>query len=162
VIRRAEALATRYPTAAPILRHFIDTAKSNKYNSLPVVEKTNSPLCPHCGNKPQASVLRPSGDGARRSLVCGHCTQEWTFPRIECPGCGERTFENLPVYIAEDYPHLRVECCTSCHHYLIASDLVKDPEAIPLVDDLAAVALHLWAEEHGYTKIDRDWFGMDP
>jgi formate dehydrogenase maturation protein FdhE len=32
-------------------------------------------------------------------------------------------------------------------------DLTKDGHAIPLVDDLAAIPLGLWAEEYGYERI---------
>ena len=150
-VRRAEALATRYPAAAELLRAYARQVPTSSWE----------PASGGCVHVPQVAVLRPEGDGARRFLVCGRCAHEWTYPRIQCPNCQERSFENLPVYIAPDYPHLRVECCLTCHHYLIAADLVKDCEAIPLVDDLAAIALHFWAEEHGYTKIDSRWFGIN-
>ena len=53
----------------------------------------------------------------------------------------------------------RVECCATCKRYLIAADLVKDPEAVPLVEDISALALHLWATDRGYTKIEANLFG---
>jgi formate dehydrogenase maturation protein FdhE len=32
-------------------------------------------------------------------------------------------------------------------------DLTKDGLAVPLVDEIAAIPLDLWAQEHGYTKL---------
>ncbi|MFZ0882482.1 MAG: formate dehydrogenase accessory protein FdhE, partial [Candidatus Acidiferrales bacterium] len=45
--------------------------------------------CPLCGGKPIVGVLRPEGDGAKKSLVCMLCAHEWAFRRIYCPACGE-------------------------------------------------------------------------
>jgi FdhE protein len=52
-----------------------------------------------------------------------------------------------------------VETCETCKHYLRTIDLTKDGHAIPVVDDLAAVPLSLWAEEHGYTRIQGNLLG---
>ncbi len=60
---------------------------------------------------------------------------------------------------AEKFPHLRVETCESCKHYLPTVDLTKDGNAIPLVDDLAAIPLTLWAKEHGYRRIQGNFLG---
>jgi FdhE protein len=35
------------------------------------------PLCPFCGEKPVAAVLRPEGDGGKRFLLCSMCFTEW-------------------------------------------------------------------------------------
>jgi len=45
--------------------------------------------CPSCGSNPIVGVLRPEGDGARKSLTCMLCAHEWAFRRIYCPWCGE-------------------------------------------------------------------------
>ncbi|MGA8763957.1 MAG: formate dehydrogenase accessory protein FdhE, partial [Candidatus Sulfotelmatobacter sp.] len=82
-------------------------------------------LCPFCNRKPALGVLRPQGDGARRGLVCGFCLAEWEFRRIVCPGCGEEDNARLPVYTAESFPYIRVECCDSCHTYIKSIDLTK-------------------------------------
>jgi FdhE protein len=161
-IRRADTLAARYPSATELLKAYARQISSWQPGPIAAPAKDGvSTVCPKCGHNPQTAALRQAGDGARRSLICGHCAHEWTYPRIQCPNCQEKTFESLPVYIAPDYSHLRVECCNTCMRYLICADLVKDPEAVPLVDDLAAIALHLWAGEHGYTKVDPHWFGMN-
>ena len=118
------------------------------------------PLCPFCGEKPVAAVLRPEGDGGKRFLLCSLCFTEWEFRRLLCPHCGEEDKEKLPVYTAAEMPHVRVEACDTCRVYLKAIDLTKNGLAVPEVDELAAVALDLWAAEHGYTKLQTNLFGM--
>jgi len=115
--------------------------------------------CPLCGGLPVVGVLRPEGDGGKRSLVCGFCSHEWEFRRILCAGCAEERENQLPVFVAEQFPHLRVEACDSCRRYLRTVDLTKDGNAIPLVDDLAGIPLTLWAAEHGYGRIAANLLG---
>ena len=117
-------------------------------------------LCPFCNRKPALGVLRPQGDGARRNLVCGFCLCEWEFRRIVCAGCGQEDQTKLPVYTAEQFPHIRVECCDVCHRYIKSIDLSKNGLADPLVDELASVPLDLWAQEHGYAKLHPNLLGM--
>jgi FdhE protein len=117
-------------------------------------------LCPLCNRKPAMGVLRQQGDGGRRSLVCGFCMTEWEFRRVVCPGCGQENHAKLPVYTAETIPHIRVECCDDCKTYIKSIDLTKNGLADPLVDELAAVPLNLWAQEHGYAKLQPNLLGM--
>jgi FdhE protein len=117
-------------------------------------------LCPFCNRKPALGVLRPQGDGARRNLVCGFCMCEWEFRRIVCAGCGQEDQAKLPVYSAEQFPQIRVECCDACHAYIKSVDLAKNGLADPLVDELASVPLDLWAQEHGYAKLRPNLLGM--
>lgn len=117
-------------------------------------------LCPFCNRKPALGVLRQLGDGARRSLVCGFCLCEWDFRRIVCAGCGQEDQTGLPVYTADQFPHLRVECCDACHSYIKSVDLTKNGLADPLVDELASVPLDLWAQEHDYAKLQPNLLGM--
>ena len=42
-------------------------------------------ICPVCGGKPAVAVLRPEGDGAKRTLICALCATEWNYRRIVCP-----------------------------------------------------------------------------
>jgi formate dehydrogenase accessory protein FdhE len=115
--------------------------------------------CPRCNALPLLGVLRPEGDGGKRFLVCSFCALEWEFRRIFCAKCGEETEQKLPVYVAEQLPHIRMECCETCKHFLRTVDLTKDGNAVPLVDDLAAIPLSLWAEEHGYQRIQGNLLG---
>jgi len=117
-------------------------------------------LCPVCGAKPQLGVLRPEGEGGKRSLVCSCCATEWEFRRILCPNCAEEDHGKLPRYSAEDFPHVRVEACETCQRYLKSVDLTINGLAIPIVDEIAAASLDLWAGQHGYQKIELNLMGL--
>jgi len=110
-------------------------------------------LCPFCACRPGVGVLRPLGDGGQRSLVCSFCLGEWEFRRIVCPRCGEEDHSQLPVYTAEEFEHVRVECCDSCRNYIKTVDLTRNGLADPVADEIASIPLDLWAREHGYTKL---------
>jgi formate dehydrogenase accessory protein FdhE len=112
--------------------------------------------CPFCGRKPGVGVLRQQGEGGRRCLLCSFCQAEWEFRRIVCAGCGEENHEKLPVYTAAEFAHIRVECCDHCARYIKTVDLTKTGRAEAEVDELASVPLDLWAQEHGYTKLQRN------
>jgi FdhE protein len=116
--------------------------------------------CPFCSAHPVAGVLRGEGDGAKRWLLCSLCSTEWPFLRLLCPHCGERNKESLPVYTTPDFDHVRVEACDTCKTYLKSVDLTRDGRAVPVVDELATVALNIWAEEHGYTKRETNLLGL--
>jgi FdhE protein len=117
-------------------------------------------LCPLCSAKPLVGVLRPQGDGGKRTLVCSLCAHEWEYRRIVCAACGEEGVDKLPVYVAAELPHIRVEACDTCKRYIKTVDLTKDGHAVPVVDELAAMALSLWAQEDGYTKIRANCLGL--
>jgi len=116
-------------------------------------------VCPLCGARPLLGVLRVEGDSGKRFLLCSFCSQEWEFRRILCATCGEEAEGKLPVYVAEQLPHIRVEACDTCKFFLTGVDLTKDGHAIPLVDDLAAIPLSLWAHEHGYSRLQPNLLG---
>jgi FdhE protein len=118
------------------------------------------PACPFCNSKPVAAVLRGEGDGAKRSLICSLCATEWEYRRLLCPNCGEEKEPKLPVYTAQEFPHVRIEACDSCRTYIKSVDLTKNGLAVPEVDEIATVSLNLWAEEHGYTKLQLNLLGM--
>jgi FdhE protein len=123
-------------------------------------ELTVSPaLCPLCGARPLLGILRPEGDGGKRFLLCSFCLRQWEFRRIICSTCGEETETKLPVYVAEQFPYIRVEACDTCKFYLRTIDLTKDGNAVPQVDDLAALPLSLWAHEHGYLRAQPNLLG---
>lgn len=116
--------------------------------------------CPFCGGRPIVGVLRPEGDGARKSLICMLCAHEWPFRRLYCPSCGEEGEPRLAFYSAPEIPHVRVDVCDSCHTYLKSVDLTKTGLAVPIVDELAALPLDLWARENGYQKLQTNTVGM--
>ena len=116
--------------------------------------------CPICGAAPIVGVLRPEGDGAKKSLICMMCAHEWLFRRIYCPSCGEERESHMAFYSAPEIPHVRVDVCDSCHTYLKSVDLTKTGLAVPIVDELAALPLDLWARENGYHKLQMNAVGM--
>jgi hypothetical protein len=116
-------------------------------------------LCPKCDSLPLLGVLRPEGDGGKRFLHCAFCAHEWSFRRILCPACGEEREDKLPVFVAEQFPHIRVEACDTCKHCIRTIDLTKDGNASAEADDLAAIPLTLWAQEYGYTRIHSNLLG---
>jgi FdhE protein len=109
--------------------------------------------CPFCGDRPALAVLREAGHGARRSLLCGLCQTEWPALRIGCAGCGEARFDQLPVFSADAFDAARIDACESCHGYLKTIDFTRNGRAVPIVDDLATLALDLWAREQGYRRL---------
>jgi FdhE protein len=113
--------------------------------------------CPACGGLPQLSYFAISGEAlvtGPRYLVCSRCATNWIYTRLVCAGCGETSGRRLPIYgEAERFPHIRVDGCETCHQYLLNFDLRKDSRAVPIVDELAALPLDLYAQEHGLTKI---------
>jgi FdhE protein len=116
--------------------------------------------CPVCGAKPIVGVLRPEGDGARKSLVCMLCAHEWPFRRIWCPACGEEREPQMAFYSAPEIAHVRVDVCDTCRSYLKSVDLSKTGLAVPIVDELASLPLDLWASENGYAKLQVNMLGI--
>jgi formate dehydrogenase accessory protein FdhE len=164
----SEILNHRWSTAAApatpeellafaFLQPYAEFARSR--NGLRLEGYTHS-LCPLCNRKPSLGVMRQLGDGARRNLVCGFCLCEWEFRRIVCAGCGQQDQAKLPVYTADQFPHIRVECCDVCQTYMKSVDFTRNGLANPLVDELASVPLDLWAQEHGYAKLHPNLLGL--
>ena len=120
-------------------------------------------LCPFCGGKPQVSFLQtpePGAESGGRGLVCSACLTVWPFRRVVCANCGEERPAKLGYFQTPEYEHVRVEACDTCRHYIKGIDLTRLGLAVPLVDEVAAAALDLWAYEHGYTKIELNLVGL--
>jgi FdhE protein len=117
--------------------------------------------CPACGQLPQVGVLRPEGGhGSALSLACSLCFHEWAFRRGCCAACGESSDASLAFYSAEGFDHVQVQTCETCRHYLHTVDLGRDVEAIPDVDEVAALPLDVWAREQGFAKRQLNLVGM--
>ena len=113
----------------------------------------DSAVCPVCGSEPVVGVLREEQLGAKRSFICSLCACEWAFPRTVCPSCGEDRNDALAVFTSELFEHVRVEACETCKSYMRTVDLTRNGLAVPVVDELATIPLTLWAQEHGYNKL---------
>ncbi|MFI5180035.1 MAG: formate dehydrogenase accessory protein FdhE [Thermoanaerobaculia bacterium] len=118
--------------------------------------------CPFCGGRPIVSFRRsdPDSHGAARWLVCGLCGTEWAFSRVRCPSCMEQSPEKLPSFQSETQKAARLEACEACRRYVKSIDLTVDARPIPEVDDLASIAMDLWAIEQGFERIEPGWAGI--
>jgi len=125
----------------------------------------------------------------RRYLSCARCSASWGYARMTCAGCGEDSTSRLTIFnevgttsgergsvvrglqgrLPENqnphgeeavFPHIRIEACDSCRHYLLNIDLASDPAAVPVVDELAALPLGLHASEQGFSKITPNLMGF--
>ena len=157
--------AGKYDQQVGAFAQFLPRAFLQPYAEFRAAQMPQAPMvitvrvCPLCGSRPLIGALRVEGDSGKRFLLCSFCSQEWEFRRIHCPTCGEQAEGKLPVYVAEQLPHIRVEACDTCKFFLTTVDLTKDGHAIPLVDDLAAIPLTLWAHEHGYSRLQPNLLG---
>jgi Protein involved in formate dehydrogenase formation len=144
--------------------------------------------CPRCGGAPQLSVRSQVDDrlvSGRRQLACERCGHAWSFSASACASCGETTGSKRTVYAeqregpvvgrddagaespsnmprgrAPVFPHLRVDACATCERYVIDVDLGRDPQAVPEVDELAALPLAVYAADQGLTKITPNLVGL--
>lgn len=118
--------------------------------------------CPFCGGVPWICVRREGSlmEGARRMLGCALCGEEWIFGRVLCPSCFEEDPRKLASFRDEKHPAVRIETCETCRRYVKSIDLSEDARPIPEVDDLATLAMDLWAVEQGFTRIEPGLAGI--
>ena len=119
--------------------------------------------CPFCGGRPQLSFLQSKESGAEsgnRDLLCSACLSSWEFRRVVCANCGEERPAKLGYFQSPEFDHVRIEACDSCQHYIKGIDLTRFGHAVPLVDEVYAAPLDLWAREHGFTKIELNLVGL--
>jgi len=133
--------------------------------------------CPRCAGPPQLSFREDTGEKLvtpARRLQCARCLYSWPFSSTACAACGESGAGKLTIHAEQrpglevargdrgnaTFPHLRIESCDSCKHYLIDVDQCRDPRAVPEVDELAAIPLDLYAAELGLTKITPNVMGF--
>lgn len=62
--------------------------------------------------------------------------------------------DRLPLYTASEFAHVRVEACDGCKTYIKSVDLTRDCHVVPVVDELATVALNVWAQSRRYNKLE--------
>ena len=131
---------------------------------LPRPDRARPQLCPACGGLPQLAYFAFSDDpllSGQRQLLCSRCSTTWHYARMTCAGCGETETSQLPVFEdRERFPHLRIDACESCRTYLLTVELARDAGAVPVVDELAAIPLDLYARERGLRKITSNLMGF--
>lgn len=120
--------------------------------------------CPACGGLPQLAMFGDTGESLltpQRQLVCSRCATTWPYARMTCVSCRETDGAKMPILADEArLPHLRVDACDTCHAYLVTVDVRKEPGAVPLIDEIAALPLDLEAAGRGYRKIARNVMGF--
>ena len=152
-------------STSPILEALPQSRSTTR--SLPLLgrvgEGVSDRLCPFCGGLPQVSYFAVSGEAlvsGPRYLVCSRCATNWIFSRMTCAGCGETDGTKLPIFQDDkQLPHVRVDGCRTCNRYLLTVDLRRDARAVPIVDELAALPLDLYATDQGLTKITPNLMG---
>lgn len=115
-------------------------------------------LCPACGGRPMMGKhIEPDG---HRFLRCGVCANEWAYPRLACPSCGEDRQDRLESFFVNGDEGHRVYVCASCKRFTKISDerLLGGRVYLPLED---IVTLHLddLARERGYTPVSDEEAG---
>ena len=119
--------------------------------------------CPFCGGSPQVSFLQnkeTTAESGNRDLICGTCLSSWEFRRVVCANCGEERPTKLGYFYSPKFDHVRIEACDTCKHYIKGVDLTRVGFAAPIVDEIDAAPLDLWARDHGYTKIELNLVGI--
>ncbi|MDL2718161.1 MAG: formate dehydrogenase accessory protein FdhE [Acidobacteriota bacterium] len=118
--------------------------------------------CPACGSAPIVSYRKelPETNGGARFLVCGLCGTDWPFSRVRCPACQEEDPVKLPGFQSDVHKNVRIEVCETCKHYVKSLDLTLDARPLPEVDDLASLAMDLWAIDEGWTRLEPGWAGI--
>lgn len=155
-----EESGASYAPSMFFARVLFQTQAESIASRLTLPHEHSEPLCPLCSSKPQLAVLRPEGDGGKRHLACSLCLTEWEYRRIVCPVCDEVDPTKLPRYSVEDPMAVRIEACDTCKAYQKSFDMTVDGLLVPEVDDMATIALDLWAVEHGYHKIQLNLLGF--
>jgi FdhE protein len=123
--------------------------------------------CPLCGGWPQVSCFAASPEDlvtAHRYLECSRCAATWPFARMTCAFCGETETAKLRVFAETAqpprFPHVRIDGCSTCSRYLVNVDLERERAAVPVVDEIAAIPLDLYAKERGLCKIAPNAMGF--
>ncbi len=115
-------------------------------------------ICPVCGTRPVASIIRIGGAQAGlRYLVCALCQTEWNMARVTCSSCETDKGVHY-LSLAQDeqadgtQAAVKAEACDECKTYLKIVNQDKDPFADPCADDLATLALDVLVDERGLAR----------
>lgn len=116
-------------------------------------------VCPVCGTRPVASIVRIGGAQANlRYLVCALCQTEWNMARAKCSSCETDKGVHF-LSLAEDpdsdqagQAAVKAEACDECKTYLKLMNQDKDALVDPYADDLATLTLDLLVDEQGFAR----------
>jgi Protein involved in formate dehydrogenase formation len=108
-------------------------------------------ICPCCGAPPGFADLVEDG---RRQLACHLCATSWTFARLECPLCGNRTARDFVRLLAEEGDEgYAIGACRACRGYVKELDRrVRWNAGGALVEDWGSPHLDLIAHRQEYWR----------
>lgn len=115
-------------------------------------------ICPVCGTRPVASIVRiGAAQASLRYLVCALCQTEWNMARIQCSSCETDKgvhYLSLAADEAADATQaaVKAEACDECKTYLKIFNQEKAALVDPVADDLATLALDLLVDEQGFAR----------
>jgi FdhE protein len=128
------------------------TALAAGLNRAEVPPPQEKRACPCCGFSPVAGIVRTDGEVARlRYLHCALCNTEWHLVRVICAACGDGNSVSY-YHIEGSDTSVRAETCDACQSYMKIIYREKSPQADPVADDLATLALDLLVLEAGYDR----------
>jgi FdhE protein len=144
-----ESLAEHVYVAAALQVHFARlAARLDPARLVPVGDGA----CPACGGPPAASLLVgwPGAHGAR-FCACWLCGTMWNAVRIKCVLCGST--EGVAYREVEGGPgRVKAETCEKCRGYVKILNQQKEPDADPIADDVASLALDLLVRDAGFRR----------
>ena len=111
-------------------------------------------ICPCCGSRPTASVVRIGGEAGYRFLHCALCNAEWHMVRIKCCQCESTkgiSYQVVDDGTPVDKKAVNAEVCEECGTYLKICFMDRDPQVEPVADDLATLPLDLLIGDAGKT-----------
>ncbi len=108
-------------------------------------------ICPCCGAPPGFADLLEDG---RRQLVCHLCDASWTFARLICPLCGNRTASDFVRLLAEDADEgYAIGACRACRGYVKELDRrLRWNAGAALVEDWGSPHLDLIAHRQEFWR----------
>lgn len=109
--------------------------------------------CAACGEHGSGRLPVYAEEGTAAAETSGHVVPGVAASRLGGPG-------NATSGAGARFPHIRVEACETCSQYLLGIDLMRDVHAVPIVDEMAALPLDLYAQERGMAKIVPNLMGV--
>jgi hypothetical protein len=107
--------------------------------------------CPCCGSPPGFADLLEDG---RRQLACHMCDARWTFARLVCPFCDNRTPADFVRLIAEEADEgYAIAACRACRGYIKELDRrARWNAGSAIVEDWGSPHLDLIAHRQQYWR----------
>jgi formate dehydrogenase maturation protein FdhE len=108
--------------------------------------------CASCGENDTKRLLCFSERGTLEGEMSGR-----TIKKADLDGVPDESLRaaNTPRFL-----HVRIDGCSSCSQYLLTIDAGRDRRAVPVVDEIAAIPLSLYAQERGLRKVVANQMGF--